>query len=47
MKYYTSRDTSLVEVGKKLGFKEEKTRGLWKAGIAWIDGALDIRRQAA
>ncbi len=47
MKYYTTRDSSLMEVGKKMGFGEEKTRGLWKAGIAWIDGALDIRRQAA
>ncbi|MCD9572198.1 antiterminator Q family protein [Pseudomonas protegens] len=47
MKYYTARDTSLMEVGKKLGFGEEKTRQLWKAGVAWIDGALEIRRQAA
>ncbi|MCF5059906.1 antitermination protein Q [Pseudomonas proteolytica] len=47
MKYYTTRDSSLMEVGKKMGFGEEKTRGLWKAGIAWIDGALDVRRQAA
>jgi hypothetical protein len=47
MKYYTSRDTSLLVVGKKLGFGEEKTRQLWKAGIAWVDGALDIRREAA
>lgn len=47
MKYYTARDTSLMEVGKKLGFGEEKTRQLWKAGVAWIDGALDVRRQAA
>lgn len=47
MKYYTSRDTSLLVVGKRLGFGEEKTRQLWKAGIAWVDGALDIRREAA
>jgi hypothetical protein len=45
--YYTSRDTSLMVVGKKMGFGEEKTRQLWKAGIAWIDGALEYRRQAA
>jgi len=45
--YYTSFDTALMAVGKKLGFGEEKTRQLWKAGVAWIDGALDIRRQAA
>jgi hypothetical protein len=47
MKYYISRDKALMDVGKKLGFGEEKTRQLWKAGIAWIDGALDIRRAAA
>jgi hypothetical protein len=47
IKYYTSRDTSLMVVGKKLGFGEEKTRQLWKAGVAWIDGALDFRRKAA
>lgn len=47
MKYYTSRDTSLSDVGKKLGFKVEKTRQLWKAGVAWIDGALESRREAA
>ncbi|MEE1866920.1 antiterminator Q family protein [Pseudomonas auratipiscis] len=47
MKYYTSRDTSLMQVGKKLGFGEEKTRQLWKAGTAWIDGALEHHRQAA
>lgn len=46
MKYYTTRDASLVEVGKKMKFGEEKTRQLWKAGIAWIDGALEYRRQA-
>lgn len=47
IRYYTSRDTALVSVGRKLGFGEEKTRQLWKAGIAWIDGALDSRRSAA
>ncbi|MFK0090863.1 antiterminator Q family protein [Pseudomonas sp. NPDC090755] len=46
-KYYTSRDISLMVVGKKLGFGEEKTRQLWKAGTAWIDGALEMRRQSA
>lgn len=45
--YYTSRDTALISVGKKLGFGEEKTRQLWKAGVAWIDGALDVRRRVA
>lgn len=47
IRYYTSRDTSLSVVGKKLGFGEEKTRQLWKSGIAWIDGALETRRAAA
>lgn len=47
MNYYTTRDTSLMEVGKKMKFGEEKTRQLWKAGVAWIDGALDVRREAA
>lgn len=47
MRYYTSRDTSLEQVGKKLGFGMEKTRQLWKAGVAWVDGALDVRREAA
>lgn len=47
IRYYTSRDTALVAVGKKLGFGEEKTRQLWKAGVAWIDGALENRRQVA
>lgn len=47
MKYYTSRDKALVDVGRKLGFGEEKTRQLWKAGIAWIDGALEYRRKVA
>lgn len=45
--YYTSRDIALVAVGKRLGFGEEKTRQLWKAGVAWIDGALEFRRVAA
>lgn len=47
IKYYTSRDAALRDVGKKLGFGEEKTRQLWKAGVAWVDGALDVRREAA
>ncbi|MEX5341389.1 antiterminator Q family protein [Pseudomonas sp. I2] len=47
IKYYTSFDASLEQVGKKLGFGQEKTRQLWKAGIAWVDGALDARREAA
>ena len=47
MRYYTSRDTSLMEVGKKIKFGEYKTRQLWKAGVAWIDGALESKREAA
>ena len=47
MKYYTARDKALAEVGKELGFGYGKTQGLWKAGIAWVDGALDLRREAA
>lgn len=45
--YYRSRDIDLMTVGKRLGFGYGKTQGLWKAGIAWIDGALDLRREAA
>ena len=45
--YYTSRDVDLVTVGKRLGFGYGKTRELWKSGVAWIDGALDLRRKAA
>lgn len=45
--YYKSRDIDLMTVGKRLGFGYGKTQGLWKAGIAWIDGALDLRREAA
>ena len=47
IRYYTARDTALRDVGKMLGFGEEKTRQLWKAGVAWVDGAIDIRRAAA
>jgi len=47
IKYYTSRDVDLMTVGKRMGYGYGKTRDLWKAGIAWIDGALDFRRQAA
>ncbi|MFJ7141186.1 hypothetical protein [Pseudomonas protegens] len=47
MRYPTSRDTLLMEVGKKMKFGEERTRQLWKACMAWIDGALEVRREAA
>lgn len=47
MRYHTSRDTFLVEVGKKMKFGEERARQLWKACMAWMDGALEVRREAA
>lgn len=40
LRYYTSRDASFADVGKRLGFGAEKARQLWKAGVAWIDGVL-------
>ncbi|MPQ68316.1 MULTISPECIES: antiterminator Q family protein [unclassified Pseudomonas] len=43
--YYTSRDADLMTIGKRLGFGYGKTRELWKAGIAWIDGVLESRRR--
>lgn len=46
LRYYTS-SSSFAQVGKRMGFGEEKTRQLWKAGVAWIDGALETRRLAA
>lgn len=46
LRYYTSNCT-FVQVGKRMGFGEEKTRQLLKAGVAWIDGALEVRRFAA
>ncbi|AJE21483.1 MAG: antitermination protein Q [Pseudomonadales bacterium GWC1_66_9] len=39
--YYTSRDATFSVVGRRLGFGAEKTRQLWKAGVAWIDGVLE------
>lgn len=47
IKYYTSFDAGLEQVGDKLGFKKEKTRQLWKSGVIWVDGALEARREAA
>lgn len=46
LRYYTS-GAPFAQVGKRMGFGEEKTRQLWKAGVAWIDGALEVRREAA
>ncbi|CAB5583139.1 Phage antitermination protein Q [Pseudomonas putida] len=47
MKYYTSRHSTFKDVSRQLKFGEEKARQLWKAGVAWIDGALESRREAA
>lgn len=47
VKYYTTRDADLITIGERLGFGRSKTRDLWKAGVAWIDGALDARRKAS
>lgn len=46
LRYYTS-SSSFAQVGKRMGFGEEKTRQLWKAGVAWVDGALEARKEAA
>lgn len=46
LRYYTS-GAPFAAVGRRMGFGEEKTRQLWKAGVAWIDGALEHRREAA
>jgi len=46
LRYYTS-GAPLSVVGRLMGFGEEKARQLWKVGVAWIDGALEVRRTAA
>ncbi|BCA28355.1 hypothetical protein [Pseudomonas phage PotUPM1] len=46
LRYYTS-GLPLDQLSRKMGFSKEKTRGLWKAGVAWLDGALEHRREAA
>lgn len=46
LRYYTS-GMPLDSLAKKLGMGKEKVRQLWKAGVAWIDGALETRREAA
>lgn len=46
LRYYTS-GMPLDSLAKKLGMGKEKVRQLWKAGVAWIDGALEQRREAA
>jgi hypothetical protein len=46
LRYYTS-GLPLDSLAKKLGMGKEKVRQLWKAGVAWIDGALEVRREAA
>ena len=47
IKEYYRHDLPFSAVARKVGFGEEKTRQLWKSGVAWIDGALDGRRKAA
>lgn len=46
LRYYTS-GMALDSLAKKLGMGKEKVRQLWKSGVAWIDGALEHRRNAA
>lgn len=45
IRYYTSR-TSLMDVGRRMRVGETKARQLINAGIAWIDGALELKRAA-
>ena len=47
IKKYYMHDLPFSAIARKVGFGEEKTRQLWKAGIAWIDGAMELRREAA
>lgn len=42
--YYTTGKT-FEQVGKSLGTGEEKARQAVKAGVAWVDGALEVRRE--
>ncbi|WP_240350594.1 hypothetical protein [Pseudomonas viridiflava] len=37
----------LMWPAQETGFGEEKTRQLWKAGLAWIYSALEFCRKAA
>lgn len=46
LRYYTS-GAPLSVVARLMGFGEEKARQLWKVGVAWIDGALAARKDAA
>lgn len=41
--YYTTGKT-FEQVGKSLGMGDEKARQSVKAGVAWVDGALEGRR---
>lgn len=43
VRYYTTGKT-FEQVGKALGMGEEKARQTVKAGVAWVDGALEARR---
>lgn len=42
-RYYTS-DLTIAQLAKKIEMSKESTRQMWKAGVAWVDGALESRR---
>ncbi|HCP54579.1 MAG: antitermination protein Q [Pseudomonadaceae bacterium] len=44
---YFGAKMSAVAVGRKIGVGEAKARELIKAGVAWIDSALELMRDAA
>ncbi|KSW22779.1 MULTISPECIES: antiterminator Q family protein [unclassified Pseudomonas] len=44
--YYTTGKT-YKQVGSMLGMGEESARQMTRAGVAWIDGALEMKRQRA
>ncbi|WP_159458832.1 antiterminator Q family protein [Pseudomonas citronellolis] len=43
LRYYTTGKT-FEQVGKAMGMGEEKARQAVKGGVAWIDGALEMKR---
>lgn len=47
LKCYYRHDVTFAELGKKVGMGKDKAWQLWKAGVAWIDGALEFREKAA
>lgn len=46
VRYYTTGN-NFEQVGRSLGVGEEKARQAVKGGVAWIDGALEMKRQRA